>query len=326
MFFKKIFKTKYRVKELLKLVKKEQSNFVDAGLWLIDPNDLKKRDNLYNDYKNLIAGMDDESIFTVNKLLAKLMTAKVKQNQVTLSLNNEDIEIINKVNFDFFGNILELPNCFAYKNYFLPKKHFEASVLYFKHGIDTLNNLNQIMNKNIIDVGGFIGDSAIVFSKYTTQNVFSFEPSKKNYDLMLETINLNDSCNNIFPIKNGLGSKNEKISLNYRDCGSYIGAPASGTVPEEIEIITLDDFVNSNNIDVGLIKVDIEGFEQEFLEGAKNTIKNQKPALIISIYHNFDDFFYIKPIIESWDLGYKFRVYAPLLNPLFLETLLIAEV
>ena len=28
--------------------------------------------------------------------------------------------------------------------------------------------------------------------------------------------------------------------------------------------------------------------------------------MIKSIYHNYDDFFKIKPLIESWDLGYKF--------------------
>lgn len=55
---------------------------------------------------------------------------------------------------------------------------------------------------------------------------------------------------------------------------------------EEISIITLDSFVEENNIRVGLIKVDIEGSEQDFLKGAEKTIKTQKPFLLISIYHN----------------------------------------
>ena len=92
-----------------------------------------------------------------------------------------------------------------------------------------------------------------------------------------------------------------------------------------IEATTLDDFVRKNNIEVGLIKVDIEGYEQHFLKGAEQTIKTQKPALLISIYHNIDDYLHIKPMIESWNLGYKFKIRKPE-ESLFLETLLIAEI
>jgi len=63
---------------------------------------------------------------------------------------------------------------------------------------------------------------------------------------------------------------------------------------------------------VGLIKVDIEGAERDFLAGAERTIREQKPVLIISIYHSADDFYSIKPLIESWGLGYKSKVWKPL--------------
>lgn len=141
---------------------------------------------------------------------------------------------------------------------------------------------------------------------------------------MLKTIELNNATN-IVPINKGLGSSDETLYLSSDTSASRI-VDETDHNSEKIQITTLDNFVADNQLQVGLIKVDIEGFEQEFLKGASNTIKQQKPALLISIYHNFDDFFYIKPLIESWQLGYKFRIYAPTLDPLFLETLLIAEV
>lgn len=67
---------------------------------------------------------------------------------------------------------------------------------------------------------------------------------------------------------------------------------------EEVEIITLDSYVAEHKIQVGFIKVDIEGFEMEFLKGAKETICTQKPTMLISIYHSLNDFFEIKPLIE----------------------------
>lgn len=47
-----------------------------------------------------------------------------------------------------------------------------------------------------------------------------------------------------------------------------------------MNVLSLDAFVEQNHLDVGLIKVDIEGFEQSFLQGAERTIKSQRPSLI----------------------------------------------
>ena len=92
-------------------------------------------------------------------------------------------------------------------------------------------------------------------------------------------------------------------------------------------MVTLDSYVKENNIEVGLIKTDLEGFEQPFLRGAIETIKEQKPVLIISIYHNYSDFFEIKPMLENLNLGYKFKIIEPkALESAIVSTLLLAEV
>lgn len=59
---------------------------------------------------------------------------------------------------------------------------------------------------------------------------------------------------------------------------------------EWAEIIALDSYIKEHNIEVGFIKVDIEDFEMEFLKGATQTIMEQKPAMLISIYHQSSDF------------------------------------
>ena len=76
----------------------------------------------------------------------------------------------------------------------------------------------------------------------------------------------------------------------------------------KVEEVTVDQFVSENDLDVGLITIDVEGAEQNLLKGALDTIKSQKPLLFISIYHNVADFFEIKPWIQSLDLGYEFEI------------------
>ena len=95
---------------------------------------------------------------------------------------------------------------------------------------------------------------------------------------------------------------------------------------ELVEITTLDEFVRENKIEVGFIKVDVEGFEMEFLKGAKETICTQKPAMLLSIYHQASDYFGIKPLIESWNLGYKFKIHQGIDYSIPVETALFCEV
>jgi hypothetical protein len=93
---------------------------------------------------------------------------------------------------------------------------------------------------------------------------------------------------------------------------------------EEVPVQTLDAYAEEHGLEVGLIKADIEGAEPAFLQGARETIIKHRPILLISIYHYPDDFFGIKPMIESWDLGYGFKI-VPGSQKILSGTLLIAE-
>ena len=214
----------------------------------------------------------------------------------------------------------------------MPENNFEMEAFYGKYGMDYVKNLNQVKNKNIIDAGGYIGDSAILFSDYTDKNVYSFEPFLHHYNMMLKTIELNEK-NNIIPVNIALGNENKELSLyssGNLNMGLSIEANSKQSdinqIENKVKMVTLDSYVKENNIEVGLIKTDLEGFEQPFLKGAINTIKEQKPVLIISIYHNYSDFFEIKPMIENLDLGYKFKIVKPKSIQVITETKLLAEV
>lgn len=158
---------------------------------------------------------------------------------------------------------------------------------------------------------------------YDIKKVYSFEASNKNFNKIKKNLELNN-ISNVVPVETALGSKvDEILFLDGDDSCTMVSKNLKTN--NMVKSTTLDKFVETHNLNVGLIKVDIEGFEQDFLYGARNTIKTQRPALLISIYHNFNDFMYIKKIIQSWDLGYTFRIDRPK-ESFLLETLLIAEV
>ena len=51
-----------------------------------------------------------------------------------------------------------------------------------------------------------------------------------------------------------------------------------------LKSITLDNYLNKNNIHPNVIKIDVEGAETKVLQGAYQTLKKDKPVCIISIH------------------------------------------
>ena len=170
---------------------------------------------------------------------------------------------------------------------------------------------NFLENKDIIDAGAFTGDTAIPLSEVTHKNVFAFEPFEESFKLLKENVEINN-ISNIKPVNKSLGNINGERSL-YLANDNFQGITSDSNLrkyTEELKVqeVTVDQFVKENNLDVGLITIDVEGAEKDLLSGAVETIKSQKPMLFISIYHSVEDFFEIKPWIENLDLGYKFEI------------------
>lgn len=292
------------------------------------PKDLKEK------YFALIKNLDAESIEVIDRIIYRFNLIKNNLNKKTIDLFTEkEKEEILKQYDNFDSKIIMLaPNIWKHGKYLLPLK-CGGEALYFKHGIDKLSekSIDLIKNNDIIDAGAFVGDSACIFQSLCNTSlpwvgrIHSFEPVLENYNLLLKTIQMNN-LQNVIPVKYALGNKTETTHMNIHDSGSTIlESNREGMQKEEIKIITLDEYVKNNNLNIGLIKTDVEGFEPQLLEGAKETICTQRPVLLVSIYHNMHDLFEIKPMIESWNLGYKFKIIKCHNTKFLHETMLIAE-
>lgn len=170
-------------------------------------------------------------------------------------------------------------------------------VFVFHNGLKLLPNAicQQISDGCVIDGGAASGDSALVFLEYSPVKVYAFEPSIRQIAEISETIKLNRVKGKIEVIPYGIGDKAEKCLIHDQR-----------QMVSEISTITIDSFCEDKR--VSLIKYDIEGAEWAAVKGAEKTIRRDRPILLISIYHRPEDFFEIKPLIESWKLGYKFMI------------------
>jgi len=282
---------------------------------------------LENKFNHLTQNLDNKSIeaaYNMWNRAVHILPTKQYLNTQSIVINREQFFSNNEI---IEQNVFNEISLLFKEKYLLPKHIHEVSVFGNHHGLKYLpeNIVDRIKNKDILDIGAFVGDSALVLNEYNPKIIHCFEPVKSNYDLIQKTIEMNN-LKNIITYNFGVGNKEGEIEIkgggNVASLNQDIGA--SKDKSEKIKITTLDKFESENDLEIGLIKIDIEGFELECIQNSIETIKKHKPILLISIYHHPKDFFEIKPLLEKLDLGYKFLIRKTNPFSLVYETMLIA--
>ncbi|MDR0445007.1 MAG: FkbM family methyltransferase [Puniceicoccales bacterium] len=194
--------------------------------------------------------------------------------------------------------------------------------LVYEHGLKALPQSvkDYIKGKSFIDAGAWIGDSALVLRKYQPSKIYSFEISQKSLPQLRQNTANDKGLIEIIPY----ALSSQEGYLSYDDMGGE-GNSLFYSGDNRVKTITLDSFFESGNRGkLGYIKADIEGAEMDMLRGAKNIITRDRPVLVFCIYHNPEQFFEMKPMLESWGLNYKFLIRKQMGGPHIVETTLIA--
>lgn len=138
----------------------------------------------------------------------------------------------------------------------------------------------------VIDVGANIGWYTLNLSRFLSQGkVLAFEPFSKNHLELQSNIEANQFKNiKVFQI--GLGNKNEKLQIRYNSRDNNFGMASINLetydYSEDIEVRRLDDFAEQIDLSkLKFVKLDIEGFEYEALQGMEEILKTYKPYLLI---------------------------------------------
>lgn len=138
---------------------------------------IKEDSNFLFKYINFIRGLDNEDIKIVYDIISKICNYNNIDDEVFYSLDElKQLDKFTDEMIEFLSKITTINEyTYLYNKYILPINYFEPEIFYDKYGMDYIKNTDKIRNKNIIDAGGFIGDSAIVLSDYTDKNVYSFD-------------------------------------------------------------------------------------------------------------------------------------------------------
>lgn len=212
---------------------------------------------------------------------------------------------------------------FFFKKFFFPegfllKRRLQRSIK--RSDEQEINLVKKFIKSGTdsIDVGVYRGVYSYEMSKYS-EKVHSFEPNpiifkyiNKNLKKFIKNIHLynfalsnqNKTINLKIPIRNS--NSNKEIFEEYYEMGKatiHNENNFENYENFEIQTKTIDELSFDNKI--SFIKIDVEGHELEVIEGAKNTIKRDKPVLLVEIEKQYTK----KEVAESINfinsLGYK---------------------
>lgn len=138
--------------------------------------------------------------------------------------------------------------------------------------------------RRAIDVGANYGFYSYVLSKLFN-NVEAFEPQKSCFEVIEAYSQSHQKNINAYNV--ALANFNGTLDLYtpivkgevYTGLASFV-KPEEKHVHNTVPVCKLDDYQFT---DVDFIKIDVEGFESEVIKGAEETIRREKPLILIEI-------------------------------------------
>jgi len=173
--------------------------------------------------------------------------------------------------------------------------NFNKKQLKFKHyddlelGIFHENIYSElpVKNKIVIDIGGYVGDSALLFASLGAKKIIMIEPQPKFFKFAQENINLNNEFSNIELINSGISSSNGKFYTNYENSGTSFELKEDQQNGIEISKITLEELTSNYNTSDLVLKLDCEGCEYDILLNSSDEILKKFNAILLEFHSGF---------------------------------------
>jgi FkbM family methyltransferase len=182
------------------------------------------------------------------------------------------------------GTRLVLPQPFAATAFHWLKTHPEDVV-----ELEVFLKLAQHADGLMFDVGAHVGMFSVLFCKYSNFNVVAFEPVPNSQALIKQTAQLNHiEPERIAVVGKALGKEPGTLKMYVDPATGFAQIqpvkPRSDTAVT-IGATTIDITRATARTRVALLKIDVEGGENEVLHGGSCTLREDRPIVSIELHN-----------------------------------------
>lgn len=160
-------------------------------------------------------------------------------------------------------------------------------------------------NEVVADLGAYTGDTFLSYVKnygsMAYRRYYCYEISKDSFDALRKAT---APYPRVVLRRKGAGAAPGAMTMTAgADTSANTLAAGTSAGPDTVEIVPLDRDITEP---LTLIKMDIEGMEQAALQGCARHIRQERPKLALSVYHNFEDIWKLPRMIDEMAPGYRF--------------------
>jgi FkbM family methyltransferase len=189
-------------------------------------------------------------------------------------------------------------DAFKHKGYWYHGKRREAESMQLFADLVGSGNV-------VIEAGGNIGYMSVYFAKLCgpAGKVIVFEPSPQNLQYLRRNI---VNLPQVIVVEKAVGSssgprelfieeltgQNNTFYADYdvfTNNATAAGYDGGGYRSLRVDVITIDEYCEANNVHPDFIKIDIEGAELEALQGSERTIQQDKPRIMVEVSRNIPE-------------------------------------
>jgi len=137
------------------------------------------------------------------------------------------------------------------------------------------------------------------------QHIVAFEPLPLFVSSMRKTFAQNSK---VTIVPHALGSNEGEAFLEGDSLYGRVVENAQSRPSIPIKVTTIDKWIKGTHSQVDFIKGDLESFELEVLQGAKETIRKYKPKIAFTVYHPGNNWKQILSFLRGLVLEYAYRI------------------
>jgi len=159
----------------------------------------------------------------------------------------------------------------------------------------------------IVDGGAYDGDTVRALSALRGNgfaHLLALEPDPANFARLEATVNAlpADVRRRVDCRQVAIGSARGVLHLDATGTAGSATTVAAAPGTVAVAADTIDEMTSASR--ATFIKLDIEGFEIDALEGARRTIERDRPVLAVCVYHLQDHLWRIPLLLREWMPGY----------------------
>ena len=176
--------------------------------------------------------------------------------------------------------------------------------------------LDELVSRGdfVVEVGANIGALTVPLAQFVGEkgHVIAFEPQHILFQNLCANLALN-GLTNVRAINAAVGRESESITLpkiEYDKPGVF-GAHSieRATTGEKVQLLALDQYLRTNRC--RLMKIDVEGMEEQVILGARTFIAQHKPVLYVENDRKEKSPSLIRTLL---DMGYRLYWHVPTLT------------